>query len=44
MLAGDFEELFSSSWPAIGVPGFDAAGEDFEPLRVSTVGRGIWGI
>lgn len=40
MLAGDVEE-FSGSWPAIGVPGFDAAGEDFEPLRVSTVGKGI---
>lgn len=41
MLAGDFEELFSISWPVIGVPGFVTAGEDFEPLRVSTVGRGI---
>lgn len=40
MLAGDFEELFSSSWPVVGVPGFDEAG-DFEPLRVSTMGRGI---
>lgn len=46
ILAGDVEELLSSSppWPEIGVPGFDAAGGDFEPLRVSIVGEGIWGI
>lgn len=40
MLVGEAEE-FSSSWPAIGVPGFDAVGEDFEPLSVSTMGKGI---
>lgn len=45
MLSGDVEQLSSSPpWPGIGVPGFDPAGEDLEPFRLSTVGSGICGI